>query len=461
MQNTPTISPKRIGIISLLIFTAISWAVYWKTRNAGFVTDWFGWEYKYRAGSWRDVIHSFGYSGLHPVLHFFNYTMYSLFEKSGMAWFLVFATIHAFNAWQAGRLYNRLVGDRGIQQWNGLTIALLVLLSPYAAEPVVWRVCLHYLIVLAFSLNALHKTLDYLETKSSKNLISIHAYFVLSLFSLEWALVLPGLIGVLIAWYQLRSRRFEISAWLKITVVQAGVIATWFALNKWILGKYIGHYGASTHLKFDLFPLLSSLWKYFTKHLLFLRYWKHPLKEAVFNMIDKPVVAALLTGIVLIAFAFALRCFLRQTSATSIDSFLSLLWFFIALLPVANLFFYYIDTSENDRYGYFALPFFWIWLGFATKIFSVSVSRGLAVLSIVLSFVFLNTTTRYWMKLIRSIAPWFLISIGTMLMRCLFWLFRTIITAYICSESLVKKVVLKKLWNCTPANPSKAVWQMQ
>jgi hypothetical protein len=388
---------KRLSTLYLFLFTFLSWLVYWKTRTAGFVTDWLGWEYKYKAGTFSDVLNSFGYNGLHPVLHFFNFSMYSAFGKSGTAWFIVFAGIHGLNAWLAGSLYTRLAG-----KWQpvmgGIGVGLLVLLSPYAAEPVVWRVCLHYLSVMCFTLLAVHGVLDYLEEKRIKSLIWVHVFFLLSMFSLEWALVLPGICGVILAWWQLKQRSFEWKPWVFVTGVHAALIAAWFGLNRLVLGQFVGHYGADAHLKFEPIAVLATMWKYFLKYALCLRYWHHPLKEKVFGWMDQPAVVVCLTlGVVALA-AWGVWRWLQRKESFAVDLCALLLCFFIALLPVSNLFFYYLEYSENDRYGYFAAPFFFIAFMFLVTRLPRFIGHVVMIAALGVSMYALNRTTRYWQE---------------------------------------------------------------
>jgi hypothetical protein len=387
--------PQKLSVFTLFAFVGISWLLFAETRGAGFVTDWFGWEYKYRDGSWSDVIKSFGYKGLHPVLHFFNYFLYTSYGKSTVVWYLVFAALHGTNAWLSASLYLRLLGQRSSMS-IALLVGLLVLVSPYAVEVVVWRVCLHYLLVLFFTLAALHQTLSYLEFPRTRDLIFIHIFFLLALFSLEWALVMPGLIAVCFLWQQLEQRKFALRPLALITGVQAALIAGWFSLNKLVLGQYIGHYGASTHLKFEPLSVLTTLYQYFVKHLLFMRYWRHPQKEAVFQYLEHPKVVVAMTLLLIAIFIYPIYRFYKHNKSAALVNLVPLICFFIALLPVANLYFYYIDYSENDRYGYFAIPFFWIWVASICGLLKRYLSYSLLIGALIVSSILMKRTTRAW-----------------------------------------------------------------
>lgn len=361
-RNAPT-SPAGCGDqLWLLAFVAVSLAIFWPSRHAGFVVDWLGWQMRYEAGGWGDVPGSFGYQALQPVLQFCNYLMFRVFGTEGLPWYLLFASLHGVNAWLLYRLIRRLLHDEASMN-PALAAGFLFLLSPYTAEVVVWRVCLHYLLSCAFALGALHAALDYFETGSRRILWQVHGLFLLGLFSLEWSLVVPVLLGWLLVVYTLSYRDWVASGrrFAGLILPPVGLLAGYFALNKWMFGNWVGHYGASTHLKVDPQLLFSTMLKYFVKYAGFARYFEPGWKDKIFGWCDKPeVIGGSAAGIGLLLVLWLWRGFSRKTHPRWQWAGFGLGAFFISLLPVANLFFYYLQWSENDRYGYFATAFFWM-----------------------------------------------------------------------------------------------------
>ncbi|MBX2891777.1 MAG: hypothetical protein KF734_12655 [Saprospiraceae bacterium] len=346
----------------LLAFVAVALSIFWPARHAGFVVDWFGWQMRYEAGGWADVPSSFGYQALQPVLQFCNYLMFRVFGTEGLPWYLLFATVHGVNGWLLYRLVRRLLLDEASLN-PALAAGFLFLLSPYAAEPVVWRVCLHYLLTLAFTLGALHAALDYLETGMGKALWRVHGFFALALFSLEWALVAPVLLGWLLATYTLSHREWALLGRRAVGLLlpAAALLGGYFALNKWLFGNWVGHYGASTHLNLDPRLVFSTMLKYLVKYAGFARYLEHPVKVRVFDWFDQPSVVWGAAAILVLLTAWWLwRAFARQADPRWQWAGFGFGAFFVGLLPVANLFFLYLQWSENDRYGYFAAAFFWL-----------------------------------------------------------------------------------------------------
>ncbi|MCE7922546.1 MAG: hypothetical protein DYG98_05795 [Haliscomenobacteraceae bacterium CHB4] len=361
-RNTPTSSAGCGDQLWLLAFVGVSLAIFWPARHAGFVVDWLGWQMRYEAGGWADVPRSFGYQALQPVLQFGNYLMFRVFGTEGLPWYLLFATLHGTNGWMLYRLMRRLLQSEDSLN-PALAAGFLFLLSPYAAETVVWRVCLHYLLSCAFMLGALHAALDYFETGARRILWRVHGLFVLGLFSFEWSLAIPILLGWLLVVYTLSHRDWTAFGrrLVGLLIPPLGLLGGYFALNKWTFGNWVGHYGASTHLNVDPQLFLSTMLKYFAKYSGFVRYYEHPLKVKIFGWFDAPqVIWGSAAAVGLLAVWWLWKAFSRKTHPRWQWAGFGLGAFFISLLPVANLFFYYLQWSENDRYGYFASAFFWM-----------------------------------------------------------------------------------------------------
>ncbi len=377
--------------LSPVLFVLAALAVYWPTRHAGFVTDWLGWQYAYDRDGWAGVPLSFGYPGLHPVLHLANYTLYWLFGANSPVWYGVFAAIHGLNAWLLFRLALRLPLQVSVPQSLFIAGAAsgLFLLSPYAAEAVVWRVCLHYLLAMFFALQAMHHTLDYLSRPNATSWWKIQVFVLLALFAFEWSLVIPVLLLVLVVvWYFSRKSTVSLPALAgRLIAPQAALWTVYFLLNKFVIGDWVGHYGADTHLKITPQPMMANLLRYTVKQFGFGRHWDHFVKTQVFDGLAAGWTFWLGTGII-VAGALLWLAFFRRLPARLQWSGAAFAWFFVALLPVSNLFFCYLMYSENDRYGYFATGFGWLglalMLSFLPKILSRLVTIGLLGLSLYL-----------------------------------------------------------------------------
>ena len=128
-------------------------------------------------------------------------------------------------------------------------------------------------------------------------------------------------------------------------------------MNRLVVGKWIGHYGAKVHLGFSIETILGNAQKYFYKYLGFVRFLEHKIKSGVFNFAEQYAVLGFSVFIVLLG-GF-LYYSLKKRSKVIGGFLLFVILFFIALVPVINLYFYSTQLLENDRYGYFASAFFY------------------------------------------------------------------------------------------------------
>jgi len=383
-----------------LLFAVLALVVYWPTRHAGFAMDWLGWQYAYNREGWAGVPGSFSYPGLHPVLHLGNYALYWLFGANSPVWYGVFAVLHGLNAWLLTRLALRLPVQVPAQQrlLFSLGVGVLFLLSPYAAEVVVWRVCLHYLLALLFALLAMHRTLDYLAAPNKFFWWQIQAFVLLALFTFEWSLVIPVLILILVlTWFFSQKTRPPLQVLVRLFAPQVGLWAFYFLLNKIKIGDWVGHYGADTHLNMDPPYMSANMLRYTVKQFAFVRDWEHNLKAPLFERLAEGWPFWLGIGIILVSAAVWLLFFRRLNERLQWAG-AAFSWFFVALLPVSNLFFYALQYSENDRYGYFANGFGWLGLLLLLSFLPKMLFRAILVGYVAVSAWFLMNINQCWIE---------------------------------------------------------------
>ncbi len=362
-MNKPTLLSENRGCgdgLWMLFFVAVSMILYWPTRHAGFVTDWFGWQMKYDTATWRDALGSIGYRALHPILHTANLLIYKLFGTNHAVWFTIFSGLHGLNAWMIYNLVRRILTVEGgrAEIFPPLAAALIFLHCPYNAEPLVWRACIHYLLSGFFMLKALHRTLDFLETNDTTPAILASMWLVFGLFTFEWAVAVPVLVVIFsLTYLKIRGgwKRLPRIAGL-LFLPQLLLVAVWFFLNQHYLKAWVGHYGEATHLNFSPELLAATGLKYFVKYFLLARYFDHSIKSQIFDGLEKTSIWATGWAILVIVAAVFFYNFKKLNIRTQWGG-VAILCFFVAVAPVSNLYFYYLDWSENDRYGYFASVF--------------------------------------------------------------------------------------------------------
>ncbi len=414
----------REGGLALILFLTGIHLVFGKTMQAGFVTDFAGLLERLDGAPFRDFLNCFGFPAMHQTTNFFLYLFVKLFDANGLAWHLIFTSLHAVNGLFGFLLGKKIFARAGVAEPSiaaGMA-ALLFLFSPYAADAVVWKVCFNFLFCTLLMLGSLLSLLNYLRRKRLSSLLWMHGLIFAALFTFELAVALPLLILALWLWWQKapseprRSRLSRQNGFFKndfftkwktdigrLFLPQFAMLVAYFILNKIILGGWVGHYGESVHLKLDLQIIISNCLKYFTKYLLFWRDWSHNYKESLVQFFEKPLVirVGLLLGLGLLAAGIF---FFKKIDSRLRVAGLSWTLFFLALAPVSNLYLAWILQGENDRYGYLASLFFFLGLAALLQYLHRYIRYGVFATLLMISVFFLQRMTIYWENSARVVS---------------------------------------------------------
>lgn len=346
------------AIVAGVALLALAAWMYAPTLGAGFTSDFTAhvhfFEERAQIGWWN----SFGWRSNLPVLFGLMYAFYMVFHLEGLPWYLLFTLLHALNALGVFLLVRRLLPEtRNGSQLPAAVAALWFLLGPYQAEAVVWKVCLHYLLVTGSLLAMLLMLTGRPGPWPATRWILFHLAFAAALFSLEIAFIFP-LVLVLAAWWwgneqgrPAAETRRRIGG---ILLPQIALLTLGFVWNRVRLGVWVGHYGADTHLSAGPTEIVSHILNYFLKYLLFTREWPHAAKAWLGDWHQHAsaslwVVASI--SLLLLGFLLWRSRHMDRPSRLALGA---LVLFFLALAPVITLYFAYTGHSENDRYGYVA-----------------------------------------------------------------------------------------------------------
>ena len=236
-----------------LFFFILTLIFYWDTRDAGFVTDFLGWQTNFDNNPFWTVINPArtGIRSFYQFTHLQMYTLSSLFGTWGLPWFLVFIALFALNGLLVFLLFDKLFRIFDVK--NGPEIAFIAvlcfLLSPYQAEVVVWRAAYHYLTAFAMMLGYLLLVLKYLQKADKKYAIAANLIFVCSVFALEFFYLTPFLSAVLLLFWGLNGQKIP---QLKRTIVSfvvtpLSILCLYLVTYKLTFDKWIAHYGSDAH----------------------------------------------------------------------------------------------------------------------------------------------------------------------------------------------------------------------
>lgn len=383
---------------AFLLFVGLSLIVFFQIAGNGFVADTTGWIIQYQKLGWKGIFNSFEDKSLHHIYHLATFLIYKIFGFNQYAWWLIFGGLHGFNAYLVFRFVNLLLKRWQYQSpmFIAFGSAILFLLSPYSAEPVIWSATVHYLIATAGILIALLLTLKYASKPKWTTLILIHLSYLVALFALEITFVLPFiLIMLLLLTPSLIWNDNSKKVWFNIIFVQIALIGVYFVLNRIILGKWVGHYGAEDHIGVSVPFLAANFTKYLFKHLLFSQFWEYPKREHWYNLFENGSVSKLLLSFYCIAGVLLL--FFREKLLKSVQTIgLMIVLFAVSLLPVISLYFNFLVLNECDRMSYFSAIFSSIFLSLLIAHTGKYLRAPVLIALVFISFTFLKININSW-----------------------------------------------------------------
>jgi hypothetical protein len=234
----------------------------------------------------------------------------------------------------------------------------------------------------------------FLDSRKSRHAWLTSICLFLGLFSFELAISGPFLVSILALMYWLRNKQ-GLFPWKQLVLPPLGLLVVYFLSRRWLLGSWIGYYGAEVHLNTDPTLIAGNVLKYATKFLTFWRYWPHTYKESLYRAFENPVILWPIVGILLLFLTYLILRFQKWSVRwKSITAWA--LAFGLALGPVANLYCGYILHVENDRYGYLAAGFFALLLAQMMAMLPKWGKWIPAIIWIGLSAYFLQQTNRWW-----------------------------------------------------------------
>ena len=242
-------------------------------------------------------------------------------------------------------------------------------------------------------LSSLLFLVKYLEKGKRKTIIYSLLFFTVALFTFELALALPFMALAFFFFWKKNPSKAHLKS---ISVLPYFILSVfYFLLNKITLGGWVGHYGENVHLNFDLKIIASNLLKYFSKNLIYWREWEHGLKQSFISFCDHPVSAY---GVIVLGLTILLAGIVLFKKANNKLKTVGFSWllFFMALLPVANLYVVWLLHGENDRYGYFASLFFYMGLIALIQFYNKKIQWLLYGMFLFISVFNLIKINNYW-----------------------------------------------------------------
>ena len=342
------------GILLFICFFLITLCLYYPAREARFVFDFIDLYTTYQHDGWGGFLTDFHDFAFRPVAHIVGFFLHIMLKLSAMRWLVVVSLFHAAIAVLAYRVIFDLLLVSGVSRAGFIAFfsALLFLVSPYQTEVVVWGGAFLYLSSGLFFILAIDRFLRYARSGDRRYLYQYQVFFIMSVFCHEIAFTIP----IMVALFILSIKNIDsagqgrIRLSLKTVLLPLGFVPVYLMINKLVLGKWIGHYGAAAHLHFDVMDMAGKLNMYAAKLYLLVPFWK----PHIYVWCQKPLLEYMCIACVMIGMA-VLLVWQRYASIRGILMFTYATVVMLAM--VLNLYLVDFINIQSDRLGYFASIF--------------------------------------------------------------------------------------------------------
>lgn len=337
------------------LFLIITCIVYRNIPGNQFLDDSLSGIVSFNAQGWSGLKDSFGFTSIYYGHDLIYFGFYNLFGLNNLAWFILFTSIHALNAFIGFKFLKKILERRHIKHDFEIAFcaALLFLLSPYQTENVVWGATMHYLFSMLFLWTGFFLYNRFLNTKQIVPLICFWLIFAFSLTTLEISLVFPAIYFVVFAFlWNIEIDKKQIYLHFRNIVLPMFLIETgYFILNKNVHGMYIGHYESKTHLQ-TLFSLQSvtTIEQYFAKFFGYIHFFPYDLRDKIYGLFEIDIITI---GLPVLLMLLLVSAYKKRKEEVKLI-YLILLLAIICLIPVCSMYFMYLNQVNNDRLSYFS-----------------------------------------------------------------------------------------------------------
>lgn len=390
----------------LLAFWALAAIVYWPSNKAGFYGDFQGTLMFFEKQSFNDFVNGKGYSivSLYQGSRFLLYLLISLFGINPLPWFLLFTFLHAFNGVLIYNFFVRLALLIGVNNKSHVFFlgVMLFLITPVAAETVIWKACFHYHTALLLIFSMLNFTLSYVTTLNNRYCWYILGLFCVSTLMLELFFLTPifvlGLAFFLYS-YKVVSKRVLQKVSLRIFVPLVLIWIVYLIVFKLLYNNWVAHYDIELNNSFHPLIVSSKYLKYFL-HILFFEFLlPAQLRGYLLELLDKPIVSLLGWILLLMPILIGIRFRDRIVGLRAIGLFCYVLTL-LSCVIILPIWFNNAQMIANDRHFY--LPSVFLCVGFASLLFSFSIPSTIKYFIFLGYFICSLVVLEYIIKIFRD-----------------------------------------------------------
>ncbi len=380
-------------LVGILIYYLFAVLMVWDNNMSVLTDDAISFLCSYERFGFSEFGTSYGFTSLYYAHDFMTIVLYKILGKNPLAWFYVLLFIHSTSAYYFYRFATETLKET--RRENTYIIALLasvlMLFSASIEEIIYWPAVLHYL----FSMLFLSISLYYISSHKAQLSYTQQGviWILFALFTTMMEIVFFFPLAYLGVWIFYRGYRVLLSSPLQLLqfVSPYFIIGLlYLIINYQINGSFVPHYG-SDHLDIRFYDSLYTLYQYLVKHVFFGHSFGYGVREKLYDVAPQTMyIFFAMVLVALLALLYFWRHRLRHTKDYVLYLWLSLVFY----LPVSSLFFTWVATFENSRYGYFFMCFVFLFLALFLVHNFKKTGKALLVLLVLTNLVLFKKNTQ-------------------------------------------------------------------
>jgi hypothetical protein len=348
------------------LYFLVSLLVFYPLLKAHFVVDTNSFFLSYIKYGWGGLLNIFNDASVHIVQHYTIFFIWKIFGLNVWAWQIITLLLHAFCAYQIFRFFIDITKafETEVQPIWAFLSGFIFLIHPLTTETIAWSCCIMYIQVSIFCILVLRFFLKYNSLKNTKDLKWIYFIFFIAVFTWELAFTLPFIVALI--WYFLPTKNISIKEFsLKILLPMLLMVALFFVLNKITRHNAVGHYGAAAHLNTNPLMISFNMLRYGLKYLFIHQLLSDNFLQKLMWNVEGNLFADPMPWLTLcIASILVISIFLFKKKMNNKLLLISLMFLiiFISILPILNIWPVIPRDIQQDRYLYYTLCLFVIFL---------------------------------------------------------------------------------------------------
>jgi len=354
MYYPKTIKSYHLFIIGVL-YAVLIFGFYYKTKGAGFVFDTIDWFNDYIDYPHFNLLKPNFDIVFRPFYHLIQFYFFNFFGLNEKAWFALYAGSFWLLCMTVFYYFDTLLHRLNIKDAREIAFfsSLLLVLSPFATEAVVWYCCIHYFVVLISLFLSLIWFLNTHKKWTVFNLTLLHSLFLISIGSQELSIIIPFIV---FAHFILLKQTSQIAQSYKsyiqlILAPQILIFVVYCGLNFYYNHLFFGHY-SSEKLNFSPAFMMAHLIVFFVKFLGLVNLIQENKFSILYDFIMNNQILCDLMFMMMVASSMYLLY--KKTKLFSDASNRNVLLFLggsliFAFAPVATLFVHQFKEIELDR----------------------------------------------------------------------------------------------------------------